>query len=525
MQYNQPYGVSDPNAPYVNGNPQIGLEGSIPPAASIEYPQREIVHLIEKSNIAPSNADLYQLTESTRSQFVNFANDVGSQNQLQVQLDPPLLGYTPGLILRVRVAVTNSGSSTIDAGAGPVLIKRSTGLPVVQGDLPAGGIVSLVYDGSAFQIVNSITYGAGGGGGPVVAAAIPYTVDTSAVANTIIAPFSPAITTLTPGTILLVKVANTNTGPTVINVNAIVNIPVKANGHGALVPNDIAAGDVKLFVYDGTSFWITPNVAGSAAVGHGRCYLSYAAPNLLLSPRNGNGIVINGVLYQLPSAGVTLAPGGTPGVNYIYAFVPAGSATVALEASTVAPMLNADGVMVKTGDVTRSLVGKAYVNQYGQWQDQEGFIGVLSWFNRRPKKSKTIPSPPDGIVWCSAYAATEATPNFRNYFLIWADEIVTSEFYGFGGGIGCTTPLAMIGYDGGPPEGPQWVTETDYLGGNYAFGYALTIETAGLAEGILHYATVLITVIAGTVQIIGDSGPSSSRPWQKGAALTIVTRG
>jgi hypothetical protein len=228
------------------------------------------------------------------------------------------------------------------------------------------------------------------------------------------------------------------------------------------------------------------------------------------------------VLYQLPGAGVTLAPGGAPGVNYIYAYLPAGSATVALEASTVAPMLNADGVMVKTGDVT---VGKAYVNQYGQWQDQEGFIGVLSWFNRRPKKSNTIPSPPDGIVWCSAYAATEATPNFRNYFLIWADEIVTSEFYGFGGGIGCTTPLAMIGYDGGPPEGPQWVTETDYLGGNYAFGYALTIETAGLAEGILHYATVLITVIAGTVQIIGDSGPSSSRPWQRGAALTIVTRG
>ena len=46
MQYNPPYGVSDPNAPYINGNPSTGTMGSIPPAASIEYPQREIVNFI-----------------------------------------------------------------------------------------------------------------------------------------------------------------------------------------------------------------------------------------------------------------------------------------------------------------------------------------------------------------------------------------------------------------------------------------------------------------------------------------------
>ena len=38
MQYNQPYGISDPNAAYINGNPTTGTMGSIPPAASIEYP-------------------------------------------------------------------------------------------------------------------------------------------------------------------------------------------------------------------------------------------------------------------------------------------------------------------------------------------------------------------------------------------------------------------------------------------------------------------------------------------------------
>ena len=47
MKYNQPYGVADEDAPYINGNPSTGTMGSIPPAASIEYPQREIVNMIE----------------------------------------------------------------------------------------------------------------------------------------------------------------------------------------------------------------------------------------------------------------------------------------------------------------------------------------------------------------------------------------------------------------------------------------------------------------------------------------------
>ena len=32
MQYNQPYGVTDTNAPYINGNPTTGTMGSSRPA-------------------------------------------------------------------------------------------------------------------------------------------------------------------------------------------------------------------------------------------------------------------------------------------------------------------------------------------------------------------------------------------------------------------------------------------------------------------------------------------------------------
>jgi hypothetical protein len=76
MKYNAPYGVSDPNAPYQNGNPSTGTMGSIPPAWSIEHDQREIVNVIQYAadhglidfNNAicqnPSELDLQQLLKA-----------------------------------------------------------------------------------------------------------------------------------------------------------------------------------------------------------------------------------------------------------------------------------------------------------------------------------------------------------------------------------------------------------------------------------------------------------------------------
>ena len=87
MQYNQPYGVSDPNAPYINGNPSTGTAGSIPPAASIEFPQREIINLITDAGlVAPSNNDLHQLARSVQSHLLVSDDDVGTVNQLQVTM-------------------------------------------------------------------------------------------------------------------------------------------------------------------------------------------------------------------------------------------------------------------------------------------------------------------------------------------------------------------------------------------------------------------------------------------------------
>jgi hypothetical protein len=76
LKYNQPYGITDPNAPYINGNPSTGTMGSIPPAESIEHDQREVVEVINVANTrgykdfsdtpcaVPAPTDLMQLRKA-----------------------------------------------------------------------------------------------------------------------------------------------------------------------------------------------------------------------------------------------------------------------------------------------------------------------------------------------------------------------------------------------------------------------------------------------------------------------------
>jgi hypothetical protein len=147
MQYNQPYGVADPNAPYINGNPSTGTQGSIPPAASIEYPQREIANLISDGGFTPSNSDLRQMGRSLQSGRIWSGIDTGVRNALQVNLSPPPLTYYDGMFVWVLPANTNDGPATVQLNGLPaaVIVRRGGG-DLVGGDLPASYRSLLCYN-------------------------------------------------------------------------------------------------------------------------------------------------------------------------------------------------------------------------------------------------------------------------------------------------------------------------------------------------------------------------------------------
>jgi hypothetical protein len=138
-------------------------------------------------------------------------------------------------------------------------------------DLPANCVAGLIYDGTVFQVIN---FGGTGGTGTneIYQINIPYTVDSSVTRNTVIADFSAGagITTYAAGLIFMVKIANTNTTFANINVNSLGLRPIYAQGGSPnypLLPGDIQAGDVLVFTYDGTQFWVYANTNIAENVG------------------------------------------------------------------------------------------------------------------------------------------------------------------------------------------------------------------------------------------------------------------
>lgn len=79
-----------------------------------------------------------------------------------------------------------------------------------------------------------------------------YAVDTGAV--NALAISLPSVTTYTEGFAVFVKVANTNTAPSTIRLNALTVKNVSRQGGGALQAGDLMRGAVVLFVYDGAAF-------------------------------------------------------------------------------------------------------------------------------------------------------------------------------------------------------------------------------------------------------------------------------
>ncbi|MEO3997172.1 hypothetical protein [Mesorhizobium sp. CAU 1732] len=66
MRYTAPPG-GDLDAPYIDGNRNAGIKGSVVPAAAVEHPQRELDHLIAFSGQTPDRTDLEQVRKAIES--------------------------------------------------------------------------------------------------------------------------------------------------------------------------------------------------------------------------------------------------------------------------------------------------------------------------------------------------------------------------------------------------------------------------------------------------------------------------
>ncbi len=198
-------------------------------------------------------------------------------------------------------------------------------------------------------------------------------------------------------------------------------------------------------------------------LAHGQCRFNVvSASECKLVPYNGNGLVINGKQYRIPQAGVSISNAGLLANTLYYVFAKDdGSGGIALEAAlaTVGRSLHTDGVMIKTGDPTRTLVGMFNTNT------PAGFISfgtnkwVASWFNRidnamaetpvnSPTTSTSYVKLTNGLyplMWAGDCADVNATGIVTtSVAAMGAYTILTANTAGFAGGHGYT--LQNTGY-------------------------------------------------------------------------------
>ncbi|WP_088148130.1 hypothetical protein [Achromobacter denitrificans] len=141
----------------------------------------------------------------------------------------------------------------------------------------------------------------------------------------------------------------------------------------------IAVPSQGLMQWNGTRYSVTNGA-------HGQCrFVFVSSTECRLMPHNGDGVIIDDRQFRIPMNGVAITPTGlaTNTLYRIYAYGIAGA--ISLEASTIAHSRHTNGIQIKTGDPTRTLVGMVYIPSTVRFLDENAGRCVASWFNRSPR--------------------------------------------------------------------------------------------------------------------------------------------
>lgn len=275
--------------------------------------------------------------------------------------------------------------------------------------------------------------------------------DTGA-ANAYTATNTPALTVL-PGTgyTQRVNIAHANTGASTYAPDGLTAKPIFGLGLQPLQGGELPVGVVILMylvqagVNSGNGAWIIIESLGGAAqiapatqsqhapqlqqIGHGQCRLSVTSTTVLtLKPYNGNNVIVNGVPLQLPPAGVTYTLSGLAASTLYYVYLSGNTASPALSVSATTHVTGTNGVEVKSGDATQTLVGMVRTNASTQFVDSATQRFCANWFNRRTLSCQFALS--SALNFTNTSSALLSS-TFIVEFLNWGDESVLVIFDGF----------------------------------------------------------------------------------------------
>lgn len=137
-----------------------GVPGTVVQSGWLNGVQEEIVTAIERAGLEPSSVDLQQLLRVIRyfgGEYVAVAG--GTANAITATLDPAPATYAElvGTPIRPKILATNTGPATLNVnGLGDRDILTGAGAALSGGEMVAGSIPTVIYDGTAFRIAGIV---------------------------------------------------------------------------------------------------------------------------------------------------------------------------------------------------------------------------------------------------------------------------------------------------------------------------------------------------------------------------------
>ena len=265
-------------------------------------------------------------------------------------------------------------------------------------------------------------------------------IDTGS-ANAYVVAFTPALGAPVPWAPFWFKVKTTNTGASTLNATgtpyglvggahqALQGSELVANGNALVYWNptlNSGAGQYVLVFCSGAAEQVAPatqsqHAAQLGQIGHGQCRLSVVSgTQLKLAPYNGNNLIINGVPQAIPGSGVTISNASLSNSTTYYAYVYMNAGVMTLELSTTTYAANTSGIVQKSGDATRTLVGMIRTTATGTFADSTSQLFCLNWFNRRSKRG-VVQTLSDQAFTNNSMA--EVSTSMRIEFLVWNNSI------------------------------------------------------------------------------------------------------
>lgn len=199
------------------------------------------------NNIPQLDADLAFLLNSfndSAAGWVNYIADTGATNAYVATLTPAPSAYVAGMTLAFVPTNSNTGASTINVNSlGSVAIVSQGGVALGAGQLIAGAVTFLVYDGTRFRIIFPPQVYTGFG------------TDTGSVnAYVVTLPFASA--SYFVGMTVTFVPANGNTGGSTLNVNGLGLVNIVNRAQQPLAGGEIVKSKAVVVIYDGSTFRI-----------------------------------------------------------------------------------------------------------------------------------------------------------------------------------------------------------------------------------------------------------------------------